>query len=177
MQKLLNLLPIIIFFICYKTYDIFIASKFLIIISGLTCILHWIIYKKIDQINLISFIFITIFGSLTIFFHDSQFIKWKITIIYMFFCIVLLTSQFIKKKPIIQIFLEKNIELSNMYWKKINFFWALFFLFCSILNIYIALYFSEETWVDFKVFGLTILMFFSILTTSIYINCKMLKKK
>lgn len=176
MQKILNLLPIITFFISYKIYDIFIASKCLIIISGITCIFHWIIYKKIDQINLISFILITILGSLTIVFHNSQFIKWKITIIYLFFSIILLISQFYKK-PIMQRFLERNIKLSNIYWKKINFFWALFFLFCSILNIYITLYLSEEIWVNFKVFGLSILMIFSILTTSIYINCKRLKKK
>lgn len=176
MQKILNLLPIITFFIFYKIYDIFIASKFLIIISGFTCILDWIISKKIDKINLISFILIAVFGSLTIFFHNSQFIKWKITIIYIFFSIVLLISQFYKKKPIIQKFLEKNIKLDDIYWKKINFFWALFFLFCSILNIYIAFYFSEETWVNFKVFGLSILMLFSILTTSVYIKKCLYKK-
>ncbi|QIQ41302.1 MAG: septation protein A [Buchnera aphidicola (Aphis urticata)] len=177
MHKILNLLPIITFFIFYKTYDIFIASKFLIITSGLTCILHFIIYKKVDKINLISFILISILGSLTILFHNSQFIKWKITIIYMFFSIILLISQFYEKKPMIQRFLEKNIKLSNIYWKKINFFWALFFLFCSILNIYIAFCFSEEAWVNFKVFGLSILMLFSIVITSIYINYKTLKKK
>ncbi|ALD15226.1 septation protein A [Buchnera aphidicola (Aphis glycines)] len=177
MQTILNLLPIITFFICYKTYDIFIASKFLIFTSGLTCILHYIIYKKIDKINLISFILIGILGSLTIFFHNSQFIKWKITIIYMFFSIILFISQFYERKPIIQKFLEKNIKLSNICWKKINFFWALFFLFCSILNIYIAFYFSEETWVHFKVFGLSILMLFSIVITSIYMHYQALKKK
>ncbi|QCI18253.1 septation protein A [Buchnera aphidicola (Aphis nasturtii)] len=177
MQKILNLLPIITFFIFYKTYDIFIASKFLIITSGLTCILHFIFYKKVDKINLISFILISILGSLTILFHNSQFIKWKITIIYMFFSIILLISQFYEKKPMIQKFLEKNIKLSSIYWKKINFFWALFFLFCSILNIYIAFCFSEEAWVNFKVFGLSILMLFSIVITSVYINYKTLKKK
>jgi len=148
----------------------------LIITSGFSCLFHWIIYKKIDKINLFSFVIISIFGSLTVFFHDSQFIKWKITIIYMFFSIILLISQFFTKKTIMQRFLEKNINISNIYWRKINFFWALFFLFCSILNIYIAFWLPEKTWVNFKVFGLSILMFISILMTSIYINFKILKK-
>ncbi|WP_343154499.1 septation protein A [Buchnera aphidicola] len=177
MPKTLNLLPIITFFIFYKIYNIFIASMFLIIMSGIIFILNSVIDKKIDKINLISFLLVSILGFLTIFFHNSQFIKWKITIIYMFFSIALLISQFFQKKPIIQKFLEKNIKISDIFWKKINFFWALFFLFCSILNIYIALCFSEETWVNFKVFGLSILMFFSILITSIYINYKTLKNK
>ncbi|AAM67822.1 septation protein A [Buchnera aphidicola] len=177
MKKILNLLPIFTFFIFYRFYDIFIASKSLIFISGLTCLLYWIIYKEIDKINLFSFITIAIFGSLTIIFHNSQFIKWKITIIYMIFSVILFISQFFMKKPIIQRFLEKDIKISDLYWKKINFFWALFFLFCSILNIYVALCLPEKIWVNFKVFGLSFLMFLSILITSIYINFKMLKEK
>ncbi|CAL4322375.1 septation protein A [Buchnera aphidicola] len=177
MKKLLNLLSILTFFIFYKFYDIFVASAALIVTSGLTCIIYWMIYKEIDKINLFSFITITIFGSLTIFFHNSQFIKWKITIVYMFFSLILFISQFCTKKPILQRFLEKDIKLSKLDWKKINIFWALFFLFCSLLNIYIALWLSETTWVSFKVFGLSILMFFSILITSLYINFKVLKKK
>ncbi|QCI24914.1 septation protein A [Buchnera aphidicola (Rhopalosiphum padi)] len=177
MKKILNLLPILTFFIFYRFYDIFTASKSLIFTSGLTCLLYWIIYKETDKINLFSFITIAIFGSLTIFFHNSQFIKWKITIIYMIFSIILFISQFWKKKPIVQIFLEKDIKISNFYWKKINFFWALFFLFCSILNIYIAFWLPEKTWVNFKVFGLSFLMFISILITSVYINFKILKEK
>ncbi|CAL4322295.1 Probable intracellular septation protein A [Buchnera aphidicola (Protaphis terricola)] len=176
MKKILYLLPIITFFIFYKIYDIFIASEILTIISFVTCILDWIMYKKINKINFLNFITI-IFNSLAIFFHNSYFIKWKITIIYMFISIVLLFSQVFSKKPILQKFLENKIKISNIEWKKLNFFWALFFLFCSILNIYIMLFFSENTWVNFKVFGLSILTIFSILTTVIYINFKMLKKK
>ena len=172
MKQILNILPMFIFFIFYKFYDIFIASGSLIFTSGLICILHWIFYHEIDKINLFSFFVISFFGSLTIFFHDSQFIKWKITIIYIVFSIILLISQFFTEKPMIQRFLEKDIRISNIYWYKINFLWSLFFLFCGILNIYIAFYFSELTWVNFKVFGLTSLTFFLILVTSLYINCK-----
>lgn len=177
MKKILNLFPILTFFASYKFYDIFTASKFLIVISFLVFALYWLIYKKVDKISFFNFITISIFGSLTIFFHDTQFIKWKITIVYILFSIVLLISQFFTKKSIIQRFLEKNIKINNVYWNKINFFWALFFLFCSILNIYIAFWLPEKTWVNFKVFGILILMFFALIATSIYINFKVIKKK
>ncbi|ACL30639.1 septation protein A [Buchnera aphidicola] len=177
MKQILNILPMFIFFIFYKFYDIFIASGSLIVISGLICIIHWILYNEIDKISLFSFLSVFFFGSLTIFFHNSQFIKWKITIIYIIFSLVLLISQFFTRKPMIQRFLEKDIKISNIYWRKINFIWSLFFLFCAILNIYIAYYFSETIWVNFKVFGFTSLTFFLILITSIYINCKISKNK
>ncbi|ANZ22489.1 septation protein A [Buchnera aphidicola (Diuraphis noxia)] len=177
MKKILHIFPMIVFFIFYNFYDIFIASASLTFTSGLICILHWIFYKELDKMSLFSFCTISFFSFLTIFFHNSQFIKWKITIIYLFFSIVLLISQFFSNKPIIQRFLEREINISNVYWRKINLIWSLFFLFCSILNIYIALCFSEKTWVIFKVFGFTTLTFFLILVTSIYINFKIFKKK
>lgn len=177
MKQILNILPMLIFFIFYKLYDIFIASGSLIVTSGLICILYWVIYNEIDKISLFSFFVVSFFSFLTIFFHNSQFIKWKITIIYIIFSIILLISQFWTKKPMIQRFLEKDIKISSIYWCKINFCWSLFFLFCSFLNVYIAFYFSEEIWVNFKVFGFTSLTFFLILLTSIYINCKISKDK
>ncbi|AHG60107.1 septation protein A [Buchnera aphidicola] len=177
MKQMLNILPMLTFFIFYQFYDIFIASGALIISSGFICIFYWFLYNEIDKINLFSFFIITFLGSLTIFFHNSQFIKWKITIIYMIFSIILFISQFLTKKTIIQRFLEKEIKISDIYWRKINFFWASFFLFCSLLNIYIAYWCSEKTWVNFKVFGFTTLTFFLILITGIYINLKTVKQK
>lgn len=166
----------LIFFIFYKYYNIFVATGLLIFISGLICLYDWIINDLVDKINLFSFITVFIFGILTIFFHDSQFIKWKITIIYFIFSIALFTSQYFTKKPIIQRFLDTKIKLSDIDWYKINFFWGLFFLLCSILNTYIMFFFSERVWVNFKVFGFSILTFLLILITSIYINFKIQKK-
>jgi intracellular septation protein len=177
MKQILNIFPMIVFFVFYNFYDIFVASESLIFTSGFICILYWIIYHEIDKMNLFSFITIVLFASLTIFFHDTRFIKWKITIIYMIFAIILFISQFFLKKTIMQRFLENDINISDVYWKKINFFWFLFFLGCSLLNIYIAFWCSEKTWVTFKVFGFTTLTFFLIVITSIYINSKMLKKE
>jgi len=148
----------------------------LIFASGLVCIIHWMYYHKIDKISLISFFVISFFGSLTLVFHNSQFIKWKITIIYIFLSIALLVSQFWTKKTIMQKLLEKDINIPDIYWKKINFSWSLFFLFCSFLNIYIAFWLSEKNWVNFKVFGLMFLTFLAVLITGVYIHTKTKKK-
>ena len=49
----------------------------------------------------------------------------------------------------------------------------MFFLFCAVLNYYIAFNYDLDTWVNFKVFGLTALMLgFSI--TSILLLYKYL---
>ncbi len=38
-------------------------------------------------------------------------------------------------------------------WLKLNHAWALFFFFMGVLNIYVAYTFSEDIWVNFKLFG------------------------
>jgi intracellular septation protein len=39
-------------------------------------------------------------------------------------------------------------------WRKLNWAWTLFFLAMGILNLYVAYNYSENTWVNFKLFGM-----------------------
>ena len=50
--------------------------------------------------------------------------------------------------------LGEAMTLPEKIWSKLNLAWASFFTVCAVLNIYIAFNFSQETWVNFKVFGL-----------------------
>ena len=60
-------------------------------------------------------------------------------------------------------FLGEALTLPENIWGKLNIAWALFFALCAFLNWYVAFNFDQDTWVNFKVFGLTGLMFvFSI---------------
>ncbi|CAL4321651.1 septation protein IspZ [Buchnera aphidicola] len=172
MKFIMHIFPIVIFFIYYHQYDIFIASKYLILSSILSLIIQIIFYHKIEKNYLLSFIFILIFSSLTIFFHNSQFIKLKTTIIYIFFSIILFINKFLIKKIFAKKFLEQNIIIADLYWKKINLYWAIFFLLCSLLNMYISFYLSEIFWVNFKIFGFTTIIFLSFFVTIIYIYKK-----
>ncbi|MGQ3058604.1 MAG: inner membrane-spanning protein YciB, partial [Nevskia sp.] len=54
---------------------------------------------------------------------------------------------------------QKAMVMPDALWRRLNFAWALFFAFCALLNVYVALNFSEEVWVKVKVFGFTALMF------------------
>ncbi|HEY0062785.1 MAG TPA: septation protein IspZ, partial [Telluria sp.] len=49
--------------------------------------------RKVDGMLWVSFLIITIFGSLTIYLHNDIFIKWKPTIIYWVFAVVMLVAQ------------------------------------------------------------------------------------
>lgn len=159
MHAFLEYLPLVIFFVIYKFQDVYWATASLIITSALQ-ILYFIAKKQpVPKRNWIFFILITVFGGLTIFLHDDAFLKWKVTIINGVFAVALLASEYIFKKNLLKQFLGEQLTLPEKTWSKLNFSWAMFFTTCALLNIYIAFNFPLDTWVNFKVFGLTGLTF------------------
>ena len=153
MKQIIEFIPLLIFFVLFKTNGIFVATGALIITTAIQLIVTWFIYKKIEKMQLITFAMVAIFGGLTLFLHDENFIKWKVTIIYGLFALALLVSQ-LMHKPLIKSMLGKEMTLPENVWLRINLAWTIFFVVCAIVNIYIAFNFPLDVWVDFKVFGL-----------------------
>ena len=165
MHAIFEYLPLIIFFVFYKFGDLYWATGSLIVTSALQ-ILYYVIKKQpIPKRNWIFFALIAVFGGLTIFFHDDAFIKWKVTIINALFAIALVISNSFFKKNLIKELMGEALPLPENIWGNLNLAWAIFFLVCAILNIYIAYNFSLETWVNFKVFGLMGLTFIFAIST------------
>lgn len=169
MKQLLDFLPLVVFFICYKIYDIYVASGALIAATAVALIICWVIYRKLEKMTLVTFAIVTVFGSLTLIFHNDEFIKWKVTVIYSLFAIALLVSQFVFNKPLIQTMLGKELVLNDKIWQRLNIAWAIFFSICGLVNIYVAFWLPQSVWVNFKVFGLTILTLGFTLVSGLYI--------
>jgi len=163
MHALFEYLPLVVFFIVYKFVDIYWATGSLIILAAAQIIYYLIKREPIPKRTLIFFVLIAVFGGLTIFLHDDTFLKWKVTIINLFFAVALIVSDKFFNKNIMKDFLGEALTLPENIWGKLNIAWALFFALCAFLNWYVAFNFDQDTWVNFKVFGLTGLMFvFSI---------------
>ena len=126
--------------------------------------------KKVDGMLWLSFAIITIMGGLTIYFHNEDFIKWKPTILYWAFAIGLLVSQLFLKRNMIRTMLEAQMTLPEAVWNKIGFAWTIFFAVMGCINLYVAFSFSTATWVNFKLFGGTILMFIFVIGQSLYLS-------
>ncbi len=169
MKQFLDFLPLIVFFAFYKLYDIYVASGALIAATALALIFTWLKYRKVEKMTLITFIMVAIFGTLTLVFHNDLFIKWKVTVIYALFALALLISQLVLKKPLIQRMLGKELTLPDKVWSTLNVAWAIFFLACGLANIYVAFWLPQSVWVNFKVFGLTVLTLVFTLLSGIYI--------
>lgn len=159
MQALLEYLPLVLFFVVYKMADIYWATGVLIVGSALHILYFIIRGEKVPTKQWVLFALIAGFGGLTIFLRDDTFLKWKVTIINEFFAIALLVSHYIFKKNLIQQLMGEAVQLPEKIWAKLNLAWVGFFVSCGALNAYIAFNFSQEVWVNFKVFGLMGLTF------------------
>lgn len=180
MRQFLDFLPLIVFFIVYRYFDVFVATQALIAVTALTLAFLWYQFRKAgktgfkaflqaEKVPVFTFIMLLLFGSLTIYFHQFSFLIWKVSIIYGLFALILLVSQFIFKKPLIQTLLGKEINLPQQVWSKLNLFWTAFFILCAIANLYVGFTMPEATWVTFKTFVFPGIMLAATIFTVIYI--------
>ena len=163
MKFLFDLFPVILFFIAFKFFGIYTATAVAIGATIAQIIYSKLRHGKVDNMLLISGVIITVFGGATLLLKDPTFIQWKPTVLYWLFSLTLLGAQFIFKKNPIRSFMEKQISLPNNVWAKLNLAWALLFVALGILNLYVAFNYSQDIWVDFKLFGITGIMFIFII--------------
>jgi intracellular septation protein len=174
-----DFLPVIIFFAVYKlTGNIYNATLAIIIATGIQVALQWLKHKKLENTHKINLGLILVLGGMTLFFQDDTFIKWKPTIINWLFGLVLIGSQFIGEKNIIQRMLDGSINLPQPVWVRLNLMWATFFLVSGLLNIYVAFYYGldmtaeerTDMWVNFKLYGLLGLTILFIIIQTLYLQ-------
>ncbi len=169
MKLLYDFFPIILFFAAYKTYDIFVATAVAILASVLQVALYWLKNKRFERMHLISMGLIVVLGGMTLVLRDKTFIMWKPTVLNWLFALVFAASHFIGKKPLIERMLGEQIELPKPVWTRLSISWVLFFILSGVANIYVAFNYSENTWVNFKLFGLLGLTFIFIIGQGFYL--------
>lgn len=174
MKKILfDFFPIAIFFAVYKyTDDMIIATAVLIPATLFQVIYSYWRTRKIEKMYLVTLALVVVLGGATIIFQDKAFIQWKPTIVNWLFAIVFLGSQFIGEKNILHRMMGGQIELPKPIWGRLNYMWIVFFIFSGAANLYVAFsgQFSEEAWVNFKLFGMLGLTVVFIVLQGIYLT-------
>ena len=158
MKFLFDLFPIILFFAAYKFYGIFTATAVAIGATFAQIGWVWLRHRKVDTMLWISLAIITVFGGATLLLHDATFIKWKPTVLYWLFASALFVSETVFKKNLIRAMMQKQLALPENVWHRLNLGWATFFAVLGVVNLYVAFNYSENAWVNFKLFGILGLM-------------------
>ena len=164
MKFLFDLFPVILFFIAYKFSDIYSATLVVIGATIFQVIYSKLVHKRVDKLLIFNAVLISVLGGTTLWLHDANFIKWKPSILYWLLSGALLFFQFFKKKNLVKNLMGKQIQLTEKGWDQISITSAVFFGVLGALNLYIAFNFSESTWVNFKLFGITgLIMCYAVL--------------
>lgn len=170
MKFLFDFFPILLFFIAYKFYGIYAATATAIVAAFLQVGLYWLKNRSFEKSHLITLVIIVIFGGATLYLQNPEFIKWKPTIIYWIFSIAFIGSQFIGKEPLIKRMMGKALSVDDTIWNKLNISWAIFFICMGFVNLYVFKNYDEDTWVNFKLFGLMGLTLVFIIAQGFYLS-------
>ncbi|ADE86118.1 inner membrane-spanning protein YciB [Rhodobacter capsulatus] len=117
----------------------------------------WRLSGHLAPMQVATLVLVTVFGGLSVWFNDPRFFKMKPTLIYLLFA-ALLGFGLIRGKPWLQLVMDGAIPMRAEGWVILTRRLVAFFLFLAIANEVIWRNFSDATWVNFKTFGLTILL-------------------
>jgi intracellular septation protein len=157
MKLFFDFFPILLFFVAYKLRGIYAATGVMMVASFLQISAFWLKNRRFEKLHIWTFVIIMILGGATLILHDPVFIKWKPSIVNWGLAIVFLGSQFIGERPLVQRMLGTALEMPSRKWLRLNLAWIVFFVACGVANIVVAYSWTENAWVNFKLFGLTAL--------------------
>lgn len=170
MKFLFDFFPVLLFFVAYKLFDIYVATATIIVATFLQVGVFWLMHRRFQTSHLVTLVLVAIFGGATLLLHNPNFIKWKPTVLNWLFAAAFLGSQFIGKKSMVQRMMDQAVELPAPIWQRLNLSWVVFFIIMGIANLYVAFNFSENTWVNFKLFGIMGLTLLFVLLQAVFIS-------
>lgn len=192
MKLLIDFLPVVIFFLVYKfapqciglispllapdqivfleqTQPIILATAVLIPATIFQILYTRLNTGKVEKMHIITLALVVLLGGATVILQDKEFIMWKPTIVNWLFGLAFLGSQLFMKKSFLQRMMEANLTLPQSVWHRLNYAWVSFFMVSGIVNLIVAYNFSEDTWVNFKLFGLLGLTILFIIGQSVFL--------
>lgn len=180
MQQVLELFPIVLFFISYaqngeiwqigswtlEFNGIYTATAILMVATLIQLLITFIIYRKIEKRLWLLALVVLVTGSLTLILKNNIFIQWKPTIFNWALALVFVIAPFFGEKiTLMQRMLGSQLELPKPIWTRLNNLWIANFVIVGGLNLAVAYLYSESFWVSYKLYssiGFTIAI--SILT-------------
>jgi len=172
MQLLIDFFPIIVFFVVYKIAGIYWATGAIILAMGLQMGVQWVRDRKVSKMLIVSAALVAVLGGITLLFRNPLFIQWKPTVVNWLFAAAFLGSQFIGNKNLTERVMGHAVQLEPSMWRQLNLMWVANFAFLGAANLFVVYNFDEETWVNFKLFGMLGLTLLTAIGQALWIAAK-----
>jgi len=184
MKQFLDYIPLVVFFVVWSLdervisvvgYDytlggIFSAAEFLLVASILVYGGLYLVQRRLDKFQFITLIVVVMACLPTIYFRNTDFLKWKAPIANWVFAAVFFGSRFVSKKSAIEHMLGHAVEAPREVWNTLNTVWIVFFTVLGAVNLAVAFTLSEAMWINFKVWGNLIITFLFVFAQMPYLS-------
>ena len=170
MKLLIDFLPIVVFFVAFKLFDIWVATG--VAIAATVAQIAWVRWSsgKVEPMHWLSLGVIVVFGGATLLAHNEDFIKWKPTVLYWLMGGALAAGQLVFRKNLLKSLMGAQMTLPDAAWRVMNWSWVGFFAAMGAVNLWVAFNFETDTWVNFKLFGGLGLMITFVLAQAAYLS-------
>ncbi|MBW6507083.1 MAG: septation protein IspZ [Rhodobacteraceae bacterium] len=118
----------------------------------------WRLTGRLSPMQVATLVLVIVFGGLTIWLNDPRFLKMKVTIIYLLFAGIL-TLGMVLGKSWLALVMDEVLPLMPEGWRILTWRLIAFFLGLALANEVIWRTMSDQAWVNFKTFGLSVLVF------------------
>jgi intracellular septation protein len=153
MRFLIDFFPIVLFVVAYKLEGIYTATAVLMAATVVQSVWLYAMERKLQTMQKVTLVLVLVFGALTLYLQDERFIKWKPTVLYAGMALALALALWVWKKNVLHLLLGSQLNMSRAVWDRLALAWIGYFVFMSAINGYVALYYSTEDWVNFKIWG------------------------
>ncbi|MGH6889741.1 MAG: septation protein A [Rhizomicrobium sp.] len=161
----LDLGPLVVFFGTYEAFGIFVATGCFMVSVLAALGFGYVREHRLAPMPLFTAVLVLVFGGLTLYLRNADFIKMKPTVLYALFGLLLLGGMLFKQLLIKHVF-SHAFQLSDAGWRSLTWRWAVFFFLLAALNEFVWRDFSTSTWVYFKVWLVLPLIFVFALAQS-----------
>ena len=153
MKQLLDFLPILLFFGAFKMYDIYVATGVIMLATTVQMLILYKLDGRLTTMHKVTWALVIGFGALTLGFQDERFVKIKPTVLYTFTGLALAIGLFVLKKNFLKMMLGAQLKMADDIWRNLTVIWISYSFFMAMLNAYVALSYTTEQWVNFKLWG------------------------
>jgi intracellular septation protein len=123
----------------------------------------WRLTGRLSPMQVVTLVLVIVFGGLSVWFNDERFFKMKPTIIYLLFAGIL-GFGLLRGRSYLALAMEEVMPLKHEGWMILTRRVTGFFLALAVLNEIVWRTMSDQAWVNFKTFGLTLAIFAFFMT-------------
>ena len=142
-----------------------IATLVFIPVLALATLALWRVTGKLSVMQVATLVLVVVFGGLSVWLNDPRFFKMKPTIIYLLFA-GLLGFSLMTGREWLRAVMAEALPMRSEGWRILTQRLALMFLGLAALNEIVWRSMSESTWVWFKTFGLSAILFLFIMANA-----------